>query len=109
MELDELKRRFSGLPPEIQLRVLATLGHNLKIAAGDIYEFQAPGVLAPQRLRDINEIQRRVFGHIVALATEKETRYPDDDVISIILDFGDEDMRAQSLWALQDALERSPA
>jgi hypothetical protein len=86
--------------------VLATLGHNLTIAARDTYEFQAPGVRAPQRLRDINEIQHRVFSHILALSTVDKWRYPDDDLISIVLDFGDEHVRAQSLWALQDALER---
>ena len=55
MEHEDVKRRFRNLPPDAQLRVLATLGHNLTIAARDTYEFQAPGVRAPQRLRDINE------------------------------------------------------
>ena len=64
-------------------------------------------VRAPERVRDINEIQHRVFGHILALATVDKWRYPDDDVITIVLEFGDEHVRAQSLWALQDALERA--
>jgi hypothetical protein len=100
-----VKGRFRELAPDDQLRVLAALGHNLTIAARDTYEFQAPGVRAPQRLRDINEIQHRVFGHIRALTTADKWRYPDDVLISIVLELGDEHVRAQSLWALRDALE----
>lgn len=107
MEHEDIKRRFRNLTPDAQLRVLAALGHNLTIAARDTYEFQAPGVRAPQRLRDINEIQHRVFEHILALATVDKWRYPDDDLISIVLELGDEHVRAQSLWALQDALEHA--
>jgi hypothetical protein len=107
MEHDDIKRRFRTLPAEVQLLVLATFGHNLTIAARDTYEFQAPGVRAPQRLRDTNEIQHRLFGHILALASVDGERYPDDDLISIVLDFGDEHMRGQSVWGLDDALKRS--
>jgi hypothetical protein len=105
MEHEDVKRRFGKLAAAAQLRVLAAFGHNLTIAARDTYEFQAPGVRAPQRLRDINEIQHRVFGHIRALATVDERRYPDDVLISVFLEFGDEHVRAQSLWALRHALE----
>jgi hypothetical protein len=105
MEHEDVKRRFRSLTPDAQLRVLAALGHNLTIAARDTYEFQGPGVRAPQRLRDITEIQHRIFGHIAALATDS-SRYPDDDLMSIVLELGDEHVRAQSLRALQDALTR---
>jgi hypothetical protein len=86
MEHEDVKRRFRSLTPDAQLRVLAALGHNLTIAARDTYEFQGPGVLA-------------------ALATDS-SRYPDDDLMSIVLELGDEHVRAQSLRALQDALTR---
>ena len=107
MEHEDVRHRFRNLAPDAQLRVLAALGHNLTIAARDTYEFQAPGVRAPQRLRDINEIQHRVFGHLVALTTIDGRRYPDDGLISIVLELGDEHVRAQSLWALRDALARA--
>jgi hypothetical protein len=106
MEHEDVKRRFTKLAPEAQLRVLAMVGHHLTIAARDAYEFQAPGVRAPQRLRDINEIQHRVYAHILALAAEDKRRYPDDDLLSIIFEFGDEHVRAQSLRAFEDALQR---
>ena len=107
MEHEDVKRRFRNLAPDAQRRVLAAVGHSLTIAARDTYEFQAPGVRAPQRLRDINEIQHRIFGHIAALATSDARRYPDDDLMSIVLELGDEHVRAQTLRALQDALARA--
>ena len=51
----------------MQLRVLAAFGHNLTIAARDTYAVDERGVRAPDRLRDINEIQHRVLAHILAL------------------------------------------
>jgi hypothetical protein len=106
MEYTEVALRFQGLSPDQQLRVLAAFGHNLTIAARDTYEFQAPGVQAPQRLRDINEIQHRVLAHILALSTRDTRRYPDDRLLSIALEHGDQHLRAQTLWALEDALNR---
>ena len=100
-------RIYRNLSTEAQARVLATFGHNMTIAARDTYEVQSPGVRAPQRLRDINEIQHRVFGHISALLTgERESRYPDDTLLSILLEHGDDELRAQTVRSLRDAIER---
>jgi hypothetical protein len=106
MKRDEIDRRYQSLSAEMQIRVLASFGHNLTIAARDSYEFQAPGVRAPQRLRDINEIQHRVFAHISALHTADVARYSDDALLAILLEHEDDHLQAQSLWALSDALER---
>jgi hypothetical protein len=81
----------------------------LTIAARDTYEFQAPRVRAPQRLREINEIQHRVFGHILALHTVDAWRSPDDVLLAILLEHDDDHLQAQSQWALADALERAGA
>jgi len=107
MNREETNCLYTSLSGENQLRVLATFGHNLTIAARDTYEFQAPGVREPQRLRDINEIQHRVFGHILALHTgEDASRYPDDVLLATLLEHGDEHLQAQTLWALGDAIKR---
>ena len=107
MNREESLRRYVSLSSEIQLRALATFGHNLTIAARDTYELQAPGVRAPQWLRDINEIQHRVFGHMLALHSgENASRYPDDVLLSILLEHGDDHLQVQTVWALADALER---
>jgi hypothetical protein len=106
MDLSEATHRLTGLSCEAQLRLLARFGHNLTVAARDTYEFQAPGVREPKRLRQINEIQHRVLAHILALSTANEWRYPDDVLISIMLEHKDEHLRAQTLWAYEDALKR---
>lgn len=90
----------------MQLRLLAQFGHNLTIAGRDTYEFQAPGVHSPQRLRQINEIQHRVFAHIVKLSTLNEQRYPNDVLVSIMLEHEDKELEAQTRWAFEDALNR---
>ena len=109
MEHNEITLRFQQLPAEQQIRVLAAFGHNLTIAARDTYEFQAPGVRAPERLRHINEIQHRVLAHILALIVQDARRYPDDTLLSIVLEDGDEHLQAQALWAFEDALDRQAA
>jgi hypothetical protein len=99
MDLSEATRRLSALSAEAQLRLLASFGHNLTVAARDTYEFQAPGVREPMRLRQINEIQHRVLAHILALSKSNQFRYPDDVLISIMLEHDDGHLRAQALWA----------
>ena len=108
MNLQDAIRHFSELERKPQIRFLAVFGHNLTIAARDTYEFQSPHVRSPERLRQINEIQHRVFGHIIALQRE-EQRYPDDVLISILLDHEDNHLREQAFWAFDDALSRANA
>jgi hypothetical protein len=103
---EEARRRFESLPADVQARVLANFGHNMTIAARDTYEFQAPGVRAPQRLRDINEIQHRVFAHIAKLLTDDAGRYPDDVLLSIMIEHDDQHLTAQALWALEEAFKQ---
>jgi hypothetical protein len=109
MNHDEAKLRFKNLHPEGQLRVLATFGHELTIVARDAYEFQALGVRESERLRDINEIQHRVFGHICALARADASRYPDEVLLSILFELGDEYLQVQTLRAMGDALQTAAA
>jgi hypothetical protein len=109
MEHNEITLRFQQLPAEKQIRVLAAFGHNLTIAARDTYEFQAPGVRAPERLRHINEIQHRVLAHMLALIVQDARRYPADSLLSIALEYGDEHLQVQTLRALADALDRQAA
>jgi hypothetical protein len=106
VDLAEATKAFEALTAEQQLRFLAFFGHNLTVAARDTYVFQAPGVRAPQRLRAINEIQHRVFGHLRALLNEGEWRYPGDAFVGILLDHEDDHLRAQAVWCFEDALKR---
>jgi hypothetical protein len=106
MDLSEAIKEFGALTAEQRLRFIALFGHNLTVAARDTYVFQAPGVRAPERLRAINEIQHRVFGHLRALLNEGEWRYPDDAFVGILLDHDDDHLRAQAVWCFEDALKR---
>ena len=107
MDQEEARRRFERLPSNEQLRVLASFGHNLTIAARDSYEVGGTGLRSPERFRNINEVQHRVLAHIHALSLGDPKRYPDSVLLSIFFEYGDEHLRAQILSAFEDAL--SPA
>jgi hypothetical protein len=106
--LTDAMSRYQSLSRDRQLRFLAQCGMNLTVAARETYEFQASGVVAPERLRRINEIQHRVLGHVIALLENSSQRYPDDAIVRIVLAASDTDPRVASMaaWAFQHALER---
>jgi hypothetical protein len=105
MTVDEAAAVYSALPQAEQVRFLASFCHRLTIAARDTYEFQAPGVRAPEQLRAINEIQHRVLAHICSLLRERESRYPDDVLVSIMLAQDDQHLSGPAVRAFQDALK----
>jgi hypothetical protein len=107
MNEDEITRRYQSLSSETQARALLTFGHSLTVAARDTYEVQAAGVRALQRLSEINELQHRVFAQILALLMVDPHRYPDDVLVAMLLRHNDDHLRAQSLRAFADALERA--
>jgi len=94
---------FAKLEPVAQLRLLALFGHELTIVARETYEAGSEDVVEPQRLRRINEIQHRVLGHINKLLDGDAERYPDDVLISILLDHDDPVLRPR----LETAFERA--
>ena len=100
---------FSALKPAKRLSLLAKFGHNMTIAARDTYVPNSDKVRAPELLRAINETQHRVFGHIHALLVTSKWRYPDDTIVSIMLEHEDEHLRAQAAWAFEDALKQVSA
>jgi hypothetical protein len=109
MEYDEMTLRFQQLPSSKQVSVLAAFGINLTIVARDTYVAGELGIHAPQRLRAINEIQHRLLGHLLALVTQADSRYPDDVLLSILLDHDDDQLRSGTLWALEQAMNREGA
>lgn len=99
--------RFAGSGKEAQLRLLARFGHNFTVAARGTYVPQTDQVHAPSRLRAINEIQHRVLGHIYALLLDSKQRYPDDTMVSIMLEHDDQQLREQAAWAFDEAWNRA--
>src|SRR5262249_39602902 len=69
-----------------KIRFLARLGWELTIAGRDAYTPKTEELTHPARLRAINEIQHRVLSHILALASKDPQRYPDDELVTMILD-----------------------
>ena len=98
--------RFSAADKDDQLRVLVGFGHNLTVEARDTYVPQTDQVHTPSRLRAINEIQHRVLGHIYALLTDSDQRYPDDVIVQIMLEHDDRLLRAQTSRAFEEAWAR---
>jgi hypothetical protein len=94
---------YSDLNRSAQIKLLSRFGFNLTIAARDTYEAGTEEVTDPQRLRRINEIQHRVFGHISSLIKNDPDRYPDDVLISILLEHPDLTLRAYAEQAFSEA------
>jgi hypothetical protein len=63
---------IARMAPAEEAKFLARLGHWFTVIARDCYEFQAPGVVNPIKLRQINEIQHRVFAQIAGLVSKGE-------------------------------------
>ena len=107
MDTQTPSHAFVALTPEEQIRFLATLGHNLTIAARSNYAAQSPEVANPKGLRAINELQHRLFNHLRALQTPGSFRFPDDLFVASMLDHKDSELRAACTRAFNDALKKT--
>ena len=105
MQSQEASALFSNLSEESQLVLLAKFAHNLTIVARDSYKTQSGEGRDAKRLREYNEIQHRVLGHILALNGHDKSRYPDDALITMMLEHEDENLYAQCVWCFNDALD----
>ena len=82
----ECESILSGMTDGELSRLLSLLGHELTVIARTAYEFQGPGVTDPRFLRDLNEIQHRVFGQLIAIARGRRADYlPVDVLVSWLL------------------------
>lgn len=99
--------RYSALSHEQKLAFLARYGHELTITARDTYVVQSEDVSDPPRLRAINEIQHRVFDHIMALLNQNERRFDDQTIVRILLNAtASMPLRSQTAYAFERAYER---
>jgi len=92
---------FSSLTQTQQIVFLASYAHCLTMAARDTYVPGEDTVADPCRLRRMNEIQHRVTAHLLHLLNDNPERYPDDGLMSIILDDNDPEL----MWAFKQALK----
>src|SRR5262245_32316181 len=104
MNTSQLVDTFRGLPTAAQVQALVRLAHELTIVGRDTYEVSSPGLRHPHRLRCLNEAQHRVVSHVLALLTADPGRYPDDVLVSIILEQDDPELRQQVAAAFARSL-----
>ena len=103
MNADAATELYASLNRNAQIKLLSRFGFNLTIAARETYEVGTDQVLDPTRLREINEVQHRVLGHIGKLLSNDADRYPDHVLISILLRHDDMTLRAQAERAFLEA------
>ena len=58
----------------------------------------------PSRLRSINEAQHRISGHVLKLLAGDRSRYPDEVLVSVILEQDDPVLRGQVAAAFARSL-----
>jgi hypothetical protein len=75
---------FSKLPTSDKIRFLSRLGWELTLA-GCFAHSQTSELINPLRLLAINDVQHRIFSHLYALASNDRKRYPDDELVAIVL------------------------
>ncbi|WP_203322838.1 hypothetical protein [Pseudoxanthomonas beigongshangi] len=78
----ECETLLSRMEDADMARFLPLFGHELTVIARTAYEFQGPGVTDPRFLRDINEIQHRVFGQLMAIGRSNRSSYLPVDVLA---------------------------
>lgn len=104
MTQDEIQMFLEGLSNRQQAQLLAVYGHQLTIMARDAYEFQGPGVTKPRLLRDVNEINHRIFPQIRSLYSEEKAALPLDALASWISGEDKPEVKIASIQAFERAL-----
>jgi hypothetical protein len=104
MDLPRLVDEFRALPPASQLETLVRLTHALTVVGRDAYEPDSLELRHPQRLRSLNEVQHRISSHVLALLVGDSARYPDDLLLSMILEQDDPELKRQVAAAFARSL-----
>lgn len=97
MSIDEAIAVFSSYSMEDKEEFPAQLIHELTVIARDSYEVGQDGLINPQRVRRINEVQHRISDFLCALLRGDSNRYPDDVLVRIILEHPDDSVLEKQL------------
>jgi hypothetical protein len=104
MDTSRLVTELRSLPSPLQIEALVRLAHELTIVGRDSYDASSLELRHPQRLRSLNEVQHRVTSHVLALLAADPGRYPDEVLVSIILEQDDPELRRQVAAAFARSL-----
>lgn len=102
---------FSAYSPAEKEEFVAQLIHELTIVGRDTYAVGQDGLTEPQRLRLINEVQHRLSAYLWALLRHDERRFPDDVLLRIVLEWGNDpefEQQARATFARVAAGRRQP-
>lgn len=102
MTIDEAVAKYASLSREIQIAVLAYFAFRLTILSRETYAPPPLDVADPKRLREHNEVQHCVTGHLCKLLASDPRRYDDDAIVRIAVGEGEVIL----LHAFELALER---
>jgi hypothetical protein len=83
---------YKSLPVSAQIEALVRFAYELTIVARDTYEPGSMALRFPERIRCLNELQHRIMSHLLALLTGDTHRYPDEVLVSILLEHDDAEL-----------------
>jgi len=105
MNQTTILKTFESLNISEQIELLLTYGHQLTVLARTAYEFQGPGVEKPRLLRDINEINHRIYPQVHSLINNKKPDFTHTDISSWISgEDRNEETQKTSIQAFERAL-----
>lgn len=89
-------------------QLLSFLGHELTLIARTAYEFQGSGVTDPRFLRELNEIQHRVFGQLMAIGRGQRSDYLPVEVLTswLLAENKPSRLKLEVAYAFERALQR---
>jgi hypothetical protein len=108
VDVPRLISEFRSLPSAAQVQALTRLAFELTIVARDAYEPSSLELRRPRWLRSLNEVQHTVTSHVLALLAASPDRYPDEVLVSIILEQDDPELRRQIAAAFTRSLPSQP-
>lgn len=85
MTLDDCRNVLEPMTRDERVVFLAEYGHELTILARCTYTEKTSGVTHPRLLRELNEIQHRIFNQIISLRRGRDEGYPLDVLVKILL------------------------
>lgn len=86
MDIEQNVVEFSSMSDREQATVLAQFAYELTVLARQTYVPGGEGLVDPEMMRRINELQHRICDAIVARLLGEETRYPDDVIVRMSSD-----------------------
>jgi hypothetical protein len=109
MDASHIADEFRKLSSAAQIETLVRLAWELTVVGRDTYVPGSLDLRYPRRLRSLNEVQHRITSHVRALLTEDTRRYPDEVLVSIILEENDPELHRQIAAAFARSLPQPTA